>query len=312
MKPSKSNMILGSKQRPAKRHALHEEQSAEASASNQNDSVYLPINGGSDYQPSPQPEIDSLSRLYPLRSDTRQPQEDREPERLERRQQSHEASKKSLSAGLALVFNRDNGPKLGRRRLEDSADKLAQAAKEAQDGMLSGRDRLTSTARRRNLEQLMIQQAGKNPGSSQQGPEQNSPTGGVLLKRANNAKVDGQSAKERKDAKKDGQAVKAAAGIVQRFMDSNLVTYTYSCIILVSIFGDDVRRISWLKRWDAVMDIPLIIIMAVFFIEIVFNCAVRRKSYLLSVEIVLDFAATLSILFDIAFIFEEYLAPYEK
>ena len=72
------------------------------------------------------------------------------------------------------------------------------------------------------------------------------------------------------------------------------------------------RRISWLKRWDAVMDIPLIIIMGVFLLEIGFNCVIRRRAYLLSVEIILDLAATLSILFDIAFIFEEYLAPYEK
>ncbi len=310
MKNSKNNMILGSKHRPSKRQAHAAEDSAEASGYPHNDSVYLPINGSSNLHPHPQPEIDSLSRLYPLKSDHRQAPD--EPERLERRRQSREASKKSLTTGLALVFNRDDGPKLGKKRQDDSTDLLALAAKEARDGVLSGRDRLTSTARRRNLEQLMSQQVGKNPGSNHPNLEQNSPTGGMLLKRPNNQNQDAPAAKDRKEAKKEGQAVKAAANMVQRFMDSNLVTYTYSCIILVSIFGDDVRRISWLKRWDAVMDIPLIIIMAVFFLEIVFNCIMRKKNYLLSVEIVLDLAATLSILFDIAFIFEEYLAPYEK
>ena len=100
--------------------------------------------------------------------------------------------------------------------------------------------------------------------------------------------------------------------LFSKFLDSNLVTYTYSIIIVVSIFGDDLRRISIMKKYDYFMDIPLLLILTLFVCEITYNGIIRKSAYILSIDILLDVLATLSILFDVAFFFEGFLAPYEK
>ena len=90
------------------------------------------------------------------------------------------------------------------------------------------------------------------------------------------------------------------------------MTYIYSAIIVISIFGDDLRRVSVLKEYDYFMDVPLMAIMTIFVIEILVNCISKGKEYMASIELILDIFATVSILFDISFFYEDYLAPYEK
>lgn len=90
------------------------------------------------------------------------------------------------------------------------------------------------------------------------------------------------------------------------------MTYIYSAIIVISIFGDDLRRVSVLKEYDYFMDVPLMAIMTIFVIEILVNCISKGKEYMASIELILDIFATVSILFDISIFYEDYLAPYEK
>lgn len=98
----------------------------------------------------------------------------------------------------------------------------------------------------------------------------------------------------------------------QAFADSGFITSTYSFIIIVSIFGDDVRRAFIPKSGDLYIDVPLMVIMAIFILEILYNIITRKGAYALSFAIILDLFATFSILFDITLFYETVLAPYDK
>lgn len=112
--------------------------------------------------------------------------------------------------------------------------------------------------------------------------------------------------------KKTNRAFKWIKTKIKTFFESNFITYTYSLIIIVSIFGDDIRRVAFMKEYDYFMDYPLLVIMSIFIVEILYNCILRKLAYILSFELILDLFATLSILFDITLFFEVYMAPYEK
>lgn len=99
---------------------------------------------------------------------------------------------------------------------------------------------------------------------------------------------------------------------LSQLLESRCMTYTSSVIIVISIFGDVVRRLAFRKLYDMAMDVPLLVIMGIFVIELIFNAISRKSSYVCTVDIWLDFLATLSILIDLALFFEPVMAPYQK
>jgi len=94
--------------------------------------------------------------------------------------------------------------------------------------------------------------------------------------------------------------------------NTRLFTILYTFIIIVSIFGDDLRRICLPKKYDLAVDLPLTFVMMLFIIEILYNCVSKRREYIQSLEMIFDVLATLSILLDLTFFYEPLLAPLEK
>src|SRR3990167_420538 len=115
------------------------------------------------------------------------------------------------------------------------------------------------------------------------------------------------------DAKRNVLQRNKFAESVKRLLESNTITYLYSFIIILSIFGDDVRRLTLMKQYDLAMDSLLIVIMTLFLLEIAHTMYMRCKEYVFGgAEFFLDMLATLSILFDIAMFSETYIAPLNK
>jgi hypothetical protein len=115
------------------------------------------------------------------------------------------------------------------------------------------------------------------------------------------------------DAKRTGKVSVSWRDRVKSVLESNTVTYMYSFIIMLSIFGDDIRRILLQKKYDPFVDYILIFIMSLFLLEILNTMITSFKKYVFGgLEFLLDLLATLSILFDIAMFSETYLAPLNK
>lgn len=115
------------------------------------------------------------------------------------------------------------------------------------------------------------------------------------------------------DAKRTAKQTVRWIDRIKAVLDSNWVTYVYSFIIMLSIFGDDARRLLLMKEYDALMDYILIFIMLLFLTEIAYTMYSRFKEYVCrGAEFVLDLLATSSILFDIAMFSETYIAPLNK
>ena len=224
-----------------------------------------------------------------------------------------------IHAGLALVFNLDPVAQNLNKKAKDqktnrNADK-GEADVENQNQIISsGRDMINSSARRRNFDQLNKEKAAKPPfGNIKTGEEEVSSRNRFLLDHSKKINVSDGPKKDKKNQQSELENEESSKqSLFSKFLDSNLVTYTYSIIIVVSIFGDDLRRISIMKKYDYFMDIPLLLILTLFVCEIIYNGIIRKSAYLLSIDILLDVLATLSILFDVAFFFEGFLAPYEK
>ena len=97
-----------------------------------------------------------------------------------------------------------------------------------------------------------------------------------------------------------------------RFIPRQVFSYLYSFIIIVSIFGDDIRRMVLDPKMDKLTDGLLLFIMGLFVLEIVYNICAKGGAYLFSPEVFIDSLATASMTIELAFISEPYLAPYGK
>lgn len=90
------------------------------------------------------------------------------------------------------------------------------------------------------------------------------------------------------------------------------MSYFYTALIIISIFGDDTRRLLISHANDIYFDIGIFIIMLIFTIEIIYNIVMYGKRYVMSPDLWFDSIATLSIVVEFSVISEPYLAPYEK
>lgn len=101
-------------------------------------------------------------------------------------------------------------------------------------------------------------------------------------------------------------------GSVNKITSSKLAKTAYIILILVSMFGDDFRRMVFDASQDIPFDILMGIVMGVFVIEILFAIATRGWNYFRRGEIVVDLLATGSMLLDITIISESFLASFQK
>ena len=108
------------------------------------------------------------------------------------------------------------------------------------------------------------------------------------------------------------QACAKISSQVMRFIPRQVFSYLYSFIIIVSIFGDDIRRMVLDPKMDKLTDGLLLFIMGLFVLEIVYNICAKGGAYLFSPEVFIDSLATASMTIELAFISEPYLAPYGK
>lgn len=100
--------------------------------------------------------------------------------------------------------------------------------------------------------------------------------------------------------------------ILTRIFESPIVSYLYSLLIVISIFGDDMRRLLTGYQSDNYSDSMLFFIMLIFTIEIICNIVRHGRRYLCSSDVWFDTIATLSIVIELSMVSETYLAPYEK
>lgn len=105
---------------------------------------------------------------------------------------------------------------------------------------------------------------------------------------------------------------KKALDFINRLFKSTLARYLYTLLIIFSIFGDDVRRMSTDFSKDIITDAILFSIMAVFMLEILWNVIEQRSSYIKSSDLWFDLIATLSIGIELSIVSETFLAPYDK
>ena len=95
-------------------------------------------------------------------------------------------------------------------------------------------------------------------------------------------------------------------------LKSTIMSYIYTAMIIISIFGDDTRRLLISHANDIYFDIGIFIIMLIFTIEIIYNIVIYGTRYVMSPDLWFDSIATLSIVVEFSVISEPYLAPYEK
>lgn len=93
---------------------------------------------------------------------------------------------------------------------------------------------------------------------------------------------------------------------LQSVLDSWPYKLTSSLLALFTIFGDDVRIVATNKNADLSFDIVFIAIFALFFLDIVLQSVARRR-YLYSFTFWMDIIATLTILTDLSWIYNEII-----
>lgn len=114
----------------------------------------------------------------------------------------------------------------------------------------------------------------------------------------------------KKDAILQAQAQKATPWlqkVYEVYNNNAIASQITAAIIMISIFGDDLRRVSLSKSEDVYVDYFMLFLMIFFILEILMNIVIQKKKYLLSFAIVFDVASTLSMVLDMTFIAEEYL-----
>ena len=83
-------------------------------------------------------------------------------------------------------------------------------------------------------------------------------------------------------------------------------------IIMVSIFGDDLRRVFLPKSYDPYVDYFMLFLMFLFILEMLSNTLILKLEYLCSFVFAFDLLSTCSMLLDVTLISEDYMASYEQ
>lgn len=96
------------------------------------------------------------------------------------------------------------------------------------------------------------------------------------------------------------------------FNTNKIVSQITGIIILISIFGDDLRRCSVPPAYDSYVDGFMTVLMAIFFVEMVANVWILKRKYLLSLDIAFDIMSTMSMLMDVTYFSEDVLSSWQQ
>ena len=101
-------------------------------------------------------------------------------------------------------------------------------------------------------------------------------------------------------------------GCIHRYAATKTVKTLHVCLIILSMFGDDTRRMCLDASQDKAVDVVLGLVMGIFFLEILFAIWTKGWSYFRGGEILVDLLATSSMLLDITIVSENFLASFQK
>jgi hypothetical protein len=93
----------------------------------------------------------------------------------------------------------------------------------------------------------------------------------------------------------------------EKFNNNIWVAQITGFIIMISIFGDDLRGVFLKKAQDAYVDYFFFLLMLLFSLEILSNILIKRLSYVLSFLFFFDFISTISMILDISMFSEGVL-----
>lgn len=96
------------------------------------------------------------------------------------------------------------------------------------------------------------------------------------------------------------------------FNNNKVVSQLTGLIIMISIFGDDLRRISVPPKYDIYVDGFMTFLMFIFVIEMIANASILKAKYMLSFDILFDLLSTMSMLMDVTYFSEDVLATWQK
>jgi len=87
-------------------------------------------------------------------------------------------------------------------------------------------------------------------------------------------------------------------------LDHKVFIYIMTSLTIYALFGDDVRLLFFSKPSDFFFNIITIVAMAAFIIEIIISSFAKKDEYLFSFYFWLDVISTVSLLFDISWIWD--------
>lgn len=98
----------------------------------------------------------------------------------------------------------------------------------------------------------------------------------------------------------------------KKFNQNVFVNQAMAVAIMLSIFGDDFRRVVIPKSFDVYIDWFMIVLMLLFTLEIVFSLISMRRAYLQSYTFLFDVLATLTMLLDTTMVSEDVIQRYSE
>ena len=113
-------------------------------------------------------------------------------------------------------------------------------------------------------------------------------------------------------AEKTKSPVSRLQKIYLDFNNNKIVSQIMGIIIMISIFGDDVRRISLPPAYDKYVDGFMTFLMSLFVIEMIANAWILKGKYLLTFDVWFDLFSTLSMLMDVTYFSEDVLATWQR
>lgn len=96
------------------------------------------------------------------------------------------------------------------------------------------------------------------------------------------------------------------------FNNNKIVNQIMGIIIMISIFGDDLRRVTLPPVYDDYVDGFMTFLMGLFIIEMVANAWILKKKYLATFDLWFDILSTMSMLMDVTYFSEDILANWQR
>ena len=88
-------------------------------------------------------------------------------------------------------------------------------------------------------------------------------------------------------------------------LDHKVFTYIMTALTVYALFGDDLRLLFFTKSADWLFNLLTSISMLAFVVEIVISAIAKRDEYLFSFYFWLDVIATISLIFDISWVWDQ-------